>query len=211
MRLHASAVVSDRRLEQLLANTCPKLYVVLVQQTLLIAHQHCFITTYRRQSMDGISDKVCWFEEHYVPSLLASKGMDTSTDCHGELMFVEAHPGSNTPHIFGEEDVTGDLVRQMRGDEFGCNAKDAMEHALQSMVDTLAPGLDDMCKATAPSCVGPVVLGVYWLTVSLHRYGVSIRPHCSLFAHKFASDATPKLLEVLGACDGGAARVLCKA
>lgn len=107
----------------------------------------------RRQAKEGVSDKVCRFEEHYVPSLLASKGMDVTTDCHGELMYVETHPGSNTPHVFGVGEVDEALIRQMRGDEFGCNAREAMEQASRSMVDTLAPGLDGACTAATPACV----------------------------------------------------------
>ena len=54
--------------------------------------------------------------QHYLPTLLASKGLDQETDCYGGMTFVHWW-GDNKkmqPETFIVEEVCGDLIEQMR-------------------------------------------------------------------------------------------------
>ncbi len=103
-------------------------------------------STTRLQTQEATSDKVCRFEEHYVPSLLKMRNLDSSTDCHGELVYMETHPGTNMPHVFGAEDVSQALVEHLRGDGNGCNVGGPMDKIAQSFVDALEPTLENVCQ-----------------------------------------------------------------
>ena len=54
--------------------------------------------------------------QHYVPSLLALKGLEDETDCSGSMTYVHWWGDGEhmQPETFNLWEVSGDLVEQMR-------------------------------------------------------------------------------------------------
>ena len=54
--------------------------------------------------------------QHYVPSLLALKGLEEETDCSGSMTYVHWWGDGEhmQPETFNLWEVSGDLVEQMR-------------------------------------------------------------------------------------------------
>jgi hypothetical protein len=75
--------------------------------------------------------QMCISDEHAVPSILASYGLDNQTDCLGESHHTE-WPGGTHPRAFEKgEDITLEWLGQWRHEEHGCNAAAAMSTAQQ--------------------------------------------------------------------------------
>ncbi|KAF6256320.1 core-2/I-branching enzyme-domain-containing protein [Scenedesmus sp. NREL 46B-D3] len=72
--------------------------------------RHCYtnFTVLIRRSM-------CVSDEHYLPSLMASYGLDDATDCKGRVSYADWSPGGWHPKTFAAQEITPELVPQMRG------------------------------------------------------------------------------------------------
>lgn len=142
------------------------------------------------------SDKegeVCFLDEHYIPSMLASKGVDEETDCHGGLVTADwSEPNAVRPRAYNAEDVKTDLFKKLRTDVlFGtkhkrqsCNADDAIKRGLASFART-----DDL---TPRSCK------------SERRWSKrSLVYECPLFARKFGNLTAKAVHNLLIDCEAG--------
>lgn len=69
--------------------------------------------------------------QHYVPSLLALKGLEEETDCSGSMTYVHWWGDGEhmQPETFNLWEVSGDLVEQMRCG-FIFSAVYSLEHLL---------------------------------------------------------------------------------
>lgn len=57
-----------------------------------------------------------WRVQHYIPTLLALKGVEAETDCSGSMTYVHwwGEGATMKPETFVRDEVSGDLIEQMR-------------------------------------------------------------------------------------------------
>lgn len=96
--------------------------------TLVMADQHVEELFHRFCYSNG--SRVCVSDEHFVPSLLASYGLDNETDCRGWSHYTDWKKGGWHPRSFTAEDLSQEFVQIMRGEpQFGCDMEGAKARA----------------------------------------------------------------------------------
>ena len=53
--------------------------------------------------------RVCYTDEHYIPTVLARWGLDDETDCAGTLVSGNWSSGEGHPHSYEPHEVTAQL------------------------------------------------------------------------------------------------------
>ena len=64
----------------------------------------------------GCSNSFWLHVQHYIPTLLAWKGVEAETDCSGSMTYVHwwGEGATMKPETFVRDEVSGDLIEQMR-------------------------------------------------------------------------------------------------
>lgn len=172
----------------------------------------------------------CVSDEHLLPSLLASYGLDSSTevDCEGLTHFADWRRGGWHPYSFTAADVTPALLYYMRnggprGSEAAaaaaaagrpppaCDAAAAAASArllVWALAGRAHTPLKDGGGANAATAVAKIST-IRHQSSSNHSWlvdtGLSINmlePSCPLFARKFPATAMPTVLPLLLSCTG---------
>ncbi|CAL8470673.1 g10215 [Coccomyxa elongata] len=126
----------------------------------------------------------CIADEHYIPTLLALKGVEAETDCSGSMTYVHwwGEGATMKPETFVRDEVSGDLIEQMRMSDFGCENAAAIASA-----PNILTTMDDLASKR---CEWQPKLG--------YSSGL-LGPSCHLFARKWdkwTSEAMMDLLEL---------------
>jgi hypothetical protein len=137
--------------------------------------------------------RMCFLDEHYIPSLLAFHGLDNETDCRGGLVTANwTMPKAQHPIEYHSEQIGPKLFKRLRIDvSFGrrldgksCKARNAIRQGLPSFVRA--------DEASSHSCRGKT----RWSQDSLQY-------KCPLFARKFRNDTAKAVHEALIDCEAG--------
>lgn len=74
--------------------------------------------------------------QHYIPTLLALKGVEGETDCSGSMTYVHwwGEGDSMKPETFVRSEVSGDLIEQMRCAPPASSPDTAIKTALQDFL-----------------------------------------------------------------------------
>ncbi|CAK0784365.1 hypothetical protein CVIRNUC_007569 [Coccomyxa viridis] len=123
----------------------------------------------------------CYSDEHYMPVLLAFKGLENKTDCVGSLTNVDWSENKPHPWSYTPEEVNVATIRRLRARE-GCYPAAALRLAKHVFMEAGAPQSDSYCRAGAPWA--PVLLG----------------PHCSLIARKFPENTASQVHALYSNC-----------
>lgn len=152
----------------------------------------------------------CISDEHYVPSLLASRGLENETTCSGGGgTFVswsyKDKTDSNHPREFQKGELTGDVVRGIRNWPIHAHCSVGAEEKIQGAItgfiniDTLE---EDVCSGEE----GSLLPGSF--------YGNKFKPlnsKCNLIARKIAPDAAGALMDLYRDCNTALGILKCDA
>ncbi|CAL5228886.1 g12101 [Coccomyxa viridis] len=123
----------------------------------------------------------CYSDEHYLSTLLASKGLDNETDCFGGTTYTSWQWGQAHPQAFGPDDINPDKIREMRQPQAGCNAPSA--------IITAAAQFIDIADVTPQACSTKPI-----------DYSYSLGYHCPIMARKFSQETAPAIAQLLSEC-----------
>ncbi len=92
---------------------------------------------------------VCYSDEHYIPTLLATHGLDNTTSCTGGPTYVQFWEGDPHPQTFRGNNVTSVGVRTWRQPHKGCcatygNTVQQANRGLVLLTDVFA--VQDVCR-----------------------------------------------------------------
>uniref|UniRef100_A0A383VRB6 Uncharacterized protein n=1 Tax=Tetradesmus obliquus TaxID=3088 RepID=A0A383VRB6_TETOB len=94
-------------------------------------HRHCYTNFTGKLPL-------CVSDEHYMPSLLASYGLDNATDCQGAATYVDFSAGGWHPQSFKAQNITPALVQRMRGGGHLIEAEPKLAAAAAQQADAAA-------------------------------------------------------------------------
>ncbi|KAI3432241.1 hypothetical protein D9Q98_003802 [Chlorella vulgaris] len=190
-RKHAQLVLDDRRVEA-------------------VFQQHCR-TTWEDDGDEGWL-RVCFPDEHYIPTLLAVHGLEEETDCQGSLMDVDwSRVASTSPHPweYQPNELSDRLFEALRRPQRpGCAAAAA---ALAAAPAAFLPQHRLFAEAAAAAAVAEsgaeleaASAGVC-ARLLLHQQEAAkytaIGPACPLLARKFSDGTEKAALMALAPCD----------
>lgn len=154
-------------------------------------------TCRRRWDPEWCDHRVCYSDEHYFPTLLATHGLENETDCFGELTdrdwgrvaATDPHPWEYRPREVGPA-----LFRALRHAERpgcrhaeGVGAAAAAQFMAAAALGASRAAMCDDLEAGAAAAAG------------FRRLG----PYCPLLARKFLGPTAPAVLAALLPCEGG--------
>mmetsp|Transcript_16470 Transcript_16470/g.49327 ORF Transcript_16470/g.49327 Transcript_16470/m.49327 type:complete len:505 (+) Transcript_16470:419-1933(+) len=137
--------------------------------------------------------RICYLDEHYIPSLLAFHGLDDETDCRGGLVTANwTLPGAKHPLEYQPRQVKPALFKRLRADVYfgkrldwgACKAEDAIKRGLGSFARA--------DEVNSRSCR------------SKSRWSQrNLKYKCPLFARKFRNDTARAVHDALIDCEAG--------
>ena len=161
-------------------------------------------TCRRRWDADWCDHRVCYSDEHYLPTLLASHGKSDETDCSGELTHRDWSRVKETdphPWEYTAEETTAELVRSLRHEERpGCGHAETLgPWSLHQFLDTSQLSRENKAEELKLSgflgqCTRASVAGGRWRPLG---------PKCPLFARKFKNNTVKSVLAALLPCRNG--------
>ncbi|KAK9837246.1 hypothetical protein WJX81_001372 [Elliptochloris bilobata] len=124
----------------------------------------------------------CYSDEHYFATLLATHGRDNETDCLGGITYAHWEKwGDSHPKAWAANEVTANLIRQMRKTQPTCLAPPAISTAAEQF----APA-DGLTPATCGR--RPV------------DYAHTLGYECTLLGRKFPADTAPAVAALYADC-----------
>jgi hypothetical protein len=118
-------------------------------------------------------ERFCISDEHFIPSLLALKGLEGECECGGAAMHTEWRPGGWHPVLYEVSDATAEILHKVLRHGAGCDS---------ASLESAAPGL--LAGADVAIAAGAAALGM------AEAAGVRVMPPgCPLFARKIAPEA----------------------
>eukprot|EP01025_Chloroclados_australasicus_P018726 TRINITY_DN1995_c0_g2_i3.p1 TRINITY_DN1995_c0_g2~~TRINITY_DN1995_c0_g2_i3.p1 ORF type:complete len:915 (-),score=66.80 TRINITY_DN1995_c0_g2_i3:1189-3741(-) len=75
------------------------------------------------------SQHVCISDEHVIPTLLGTYGLDFETDCQGVGTFTDWKRGGWHPHTYSNVEIKPRMFREARGSKPECNSQFAIDSA----------------------------------------------------------------------------------
>jgi hypothetical protein len=139
----------------------------------------------------------CYSDEHYIPTLLAVKGLDNQTDCLGFYINVDWSAGGAHPRTYGVRDVRPSLFSTLREAWGDCdpNAAMALGRALFGPPATLlGRGGDGRAGVVVDDSCGGAPAA--WS-------GRLLPKACPLFARKFPVETAGAVAAALTDCGSG--------
>ena len=131
----------------------------------------------------------CYSDEHYIPTLLASRALDNETDCLGYYVNVDWTKGGAHPRTYGVGDVKPALFQSLREAWGDCDpaAATALGRALFGSPAALLAARGDSDGCTAPAA---------WSLRLLPK-------ECPLFARKFPAETAGAIGAAITDCASG--------
>ncbi|KAK9907312.1 hypothetical protein WJX75_001278 [Coccomyxa subellipsoidea] len=123
----------------------------------------------------------CYSDEHYLGTLLASRGLDNETDCLGHITYTHWSYGEAHPKAFTPEDINADALREMRQPQTGCNAAPAIVTASAQFVP-----IEEVRSKTCG--LKPI------------DFSYSLGYHCPMMARKFPKETAATISQLLAEC-----------
>ena len=162
-------------------------------------------TCRRRWDPDWCDHRVCYSDEHYFPTLLASLGLENETDCFGELTDRDwSRVASTDPHPweYRVREVSPELLLRLRHtDRPGCgHSQGASAMAKRQFVDVGAVVATAKATGASTEVVGLVKQAVCELPRSMYR---PLGPYCPLLARKFLNHTREAVLAAVLPCEKG--------
>lgn len=180
-RDHAELAVKDKAVDNIFRTTCR-----------------------RRWDADWCDHRVCYSDEHYLPTLLASHGKGDETDCSGELTHRDWSRVKETdphPWEYTAQETTAELVRSLRHEERpGCGHAETLgSWSLHQFLDASQLARESKAEELRLSgflgqCTRASVAGGRWRPLG---------PKCPLFARKFKRNTVQSVLAALLPCQNG--------
>ncbi|CAD7696935.1 unnamed protein product [Ostreobium quekettii] len=149
--------------------------------------------------------KFCVSDEHYIPTLLASYGLEDQTDCRGSSTRVQWSGDTYHPKTFHPKEVTPDLIRSIQcGWQLQCEWGPALQSSAALFEGVHSAGClsggSPMCDSAEAWDEASDGGEPSW--VADHGY-VALNYSCHLFARKFPPSAVNETLRAALSCDGG--------
>eukprot|EP01026_Neomeris_dumetosa_P069926 TRINITY_DN6940_c0_g1_i10.p1 TRINITY_DN6940_c0_g1~~TRINITY_DN6940_c0_g1_i10.p1 ORF type:complete len:574 (+),score=51.01 TRINITY_DN6940_c0_g1_i10:3-1724(+) len=88
-----------------------------------------------------MSQHVCISDEHVIPTLLATYGLDYETDCQGVGTYTNWKRGGWHPHTYTQHEIRPRMLREARGPKPECNMQSTIDQA-RSMFDIIVETQD---------------------------------------------------------------------
>ncbi|GMH33181.1 hypothetical protein BSKO_01015 [Bryopsis sp. KO-2023] len=156
-----------------------------------IFKRHCF----RRKS----PRRGCTPNEHYIPSMLGSYGLDNQTTCSGVTYTEWPNAKTSThPRTFKPPIVNAKLIRGFHGKT--CNP--AQARSSTQCLFKRKPGVENQeghFNVNVTMCDPTEQENPTWVTKSGYQ---PLPARCSLFARKFKKESVTQALEAVLSCDG---------
>ncbi|CAD7701216.1 unnamed protein product [Ostreobium quekettii] len=176
-RSHAELVVADRHVKEMF-------------------RRHCYI----------FNSTQCFVDEHYIPTLISSYGLDNETDCIGRPTYADMYGGQHPRRILPKQ-VNTTLVKKMQGaSESFCDVPRARVSALKLLTGLnttgCARGPEEAVIADAPQLnQREMEQSDNWVVQRGYR---PLSYRCPLFGRKFVPQALKATLRALLSCQGAA-------
>ena len=157
-----------------------------------------------RWDHDWCDFRVCYSDEHYIPTLLAMHGLENETDCAGELTdrdWSRVEPTSAHPWEYRANDISEVLFENLRHPELiGCDRSMLIKSGLSGHFTTVERLVAKASRGDASglSGGGPVDICQLARDIAFNRIPsyVALDSRCPLLARKF-SEETADLVEAL--------------
>ena len=159
-----------------------------------------------RWDHDWCDFRVCYSDEHYIPTLLAVHGLDNETDCVGELTdkdwsrvkATDAHPWE-----YQAKEVNEALFTRLRHPEVdGCERSMLIQSGLSGLFTTSETLMSKASRSDAAKASQgePVDICKLVRETTYNRVPsfVPLGPRCPLLARKFAADTTDAVEVITG-------------
>jgi hypothetical protein len=137
--------------------------------------------------------RVCYSDEHYVPTLLAIHGLDNETDCHGELIdrdWSRVKPTDPHPYTYRSKDINKELFARLRHPEMpGCDRANLIQSTTKELFTTTQVVSKVWVKSKEHG------LCSFMRKIRTPSF-VPLASACPLLARKFSSDASSNVLKL---------------
>jgi len=155
---------------------------------------------------------ICVSDEHYLPTLLASYGLDDQTDCLGEGTWTNWSSSGWHPKTFEPEEVSPALLRIIQNKDWPpCDPNPARKTALKLFdlpQETESVHLEKSCldeDLSLPSEDWTAHLAQASSEDWTVKEGyIPLGYECPLFARKFSPEALPATINATLSCSGAA-------
>lgn len=156
---------------------------------------------------------ICVSDEHYLPTLLASYGLDDQTDCLGEGTWTNWSSSGWHPKTFEPEEVSPALIKIIQNKSWPpCDPNSARRTALR-LFNLPSPSKDLKSVQLEDSCLDDRVSlpDEDWISDqarflpddwTVKEGYIPLGYECPLFARKFSSDDVPATINATLSCSG---------
>lgn len=167
-RRHARIVLDDRKIDDIFRHLCRP-----------------------RWDDDWCDFRVCYSDEHYIPTLIAIHGLDNETDCRGELTdrdWSRVKATDPHPYEYKPKDITTDLFIKLRhaGGKQSCERSSLIQMTVAEQFRNISRVVGSKKGKTVALC--------YSLNQNPTPSYVPLSSVCPLLARKF-SNSTHDLVE----------------
>lgn len=156
---------------------------------------------------------ICVSDEHYLPTLLASYGLDDQTDCLGEGTWTNWSSSGWHPKTFEAEEVSPSLIKIIQNKSWPpCDPNSARRTALR-LFNLPNPTNDLKSVKLEDSCLDDRVSlpDEDWISDqarflpddwTVKEGYIPLGYECPLFARKFSADDVPATINATLSCSG---------
>lgn len=159
-----------------------------------------------RWDHDWCDFRVCYSDEHYIPTLLAIHGLDNETDCIGELTDKDWSRVKSTdahPWEYQAKEINEALFTRLRHPEVeGCERSMLIQSGISAQFTTSESLISVASRGEAAKATQGKPLDICTLAreVTYNRVPsfVPLGPRCPLLARKFAHDTSIAIESIAG-------------
>ncbi|KAL4426017.1 hypothetical protein ABPG75_010033 [Micractinium tetrahymenae] len=146
----------------------------------------------------------CYSDEHYIPTLLASKGLDAESSCYIDgIVAADWSAGGAHPKAYRSWEVRRGLIHKARGEDRGCNATAAISGGQRMFVPKhVAFGQPAGVASSGEAAWQRGVCGTM-LAPPLPAFDQPLALNCSLTSRKFPKPTVRAVGRLFTDCHSG--------